>query len=272
MTRFSHASWFSRAPMLLVALIAVLSVWPRAAAAQCITNGLPCTDSECCSGLSCSNGVCCDSTTEVGCTGIGQGTTCCPSDTFCTCLGVCCPVAQRCGGQGTGCPLCCAPGETCDCTTFPCACAAPTATETPTQRPCEPPCSFFDVFTCICPSPTPTDTSTATPTTTPTARPTRRPTRTPTNTPTPACEPGVPANPVVTGTGPNMGDAWSDLKGEANGICDTFCATRNVACTSGVCRRNGAAQTDGNPSTNCTRAAPSNCTANITKCPCMCKP
>jgi hypothetical protein len=84
----------------------------------------------------------------------------------------------------------------------------------------------------------------------------------------------VPVDPVVTSVAPNRGDAWSNLKGNADGICDAFCALGNTSCPSQTCRRTGAAQTDGRPSSNCAPAAGGGfaCTANITTCPCRCKP
>ncbi len=160
------------------------------------------------------------------------------------------------------------------CQNFPCADAVCCVCVVErTQTPAEHTQTPTDTATST-PSDTPTSTPTRTPTRTPTATRTRTSTKTPTDTPGPACVDGVPANPAVTGMASNRGDAWSKLKDNANGICDAFCAARNGACTSRVCRRNGAAQTDGTPAANCAPAAGGGfaCTANITKCPCKCKP
>lgn len=139
-TRFFHVS------IALVALIAVLGVWPCSAQQMCVGSGtIPdgqlCDTSGdgCCSG-NCNGNVCCEPE-QTGCdsgTGLSMccpgGDSCCFSGTPSCCgtgttcaLGGCCPSGQLCGGQGTGMPLCCPSGTTCTGSTSPpsCVCATP---------------------------------------------------------------------------------------------------------------------------------------------------
>src|SRR5437773_377688 len=62
MTRLLPTKWFRLAPILLVALIAVLSVWPRpAGASPCKPDGQACRTNQSCCGTNGHNGLCVNS-------------------------------------------------------------------------------------------------------------------------------------------------------------------------------------------------------------------
>lgn len=91
-----------------------------------------------------------------------------------------------------------------------------------------------------------------------------------------SCKDGVPADAVVSGKAGNKGDAWSQMKANAEAACVAYCdKVDSCPAAKPLCKTNGAAKVDANQKKDCRQTSTDpvewTCTGTITNCPCQCR-
>jgi hypothetical protein len=91
-----------------------------------------------------------------------------------------------------------------------------------------------------------------------------------------SCQDGVPADTAVSGKAGNKGDAWSQMKANAEAACLAYCEkVDSCPPAKPKCKTNGTAKVEAKQNKDCLQTSKNpvewTCTGKITNCPCQCR-